>query len=305
MRRPSTRAWEHPWRQDGDTLAEPFLTGQGSLEGPLIFLNGYSVQDGCRLSTSVVLTAAGRPVDQCGSLDPKFTANDGTLLNGTSDVAAFLCDPNHDLRRSTAALIGARFPIISPAGRLLAACGLAQGSAPRSFSVDGGVRDSSAASTLAELWPAVQSIVDKANAGGSCIVPYFVQIDSEQDVLPSTTPGSSPRDLSASLEALSSAPGGNADAARVAAQREFTGPVDERGTIASLDGQQLLTRWQRLAPRSHPGATEADSWVLSDDARQDLRNQVVYNADSITQLRRLLDAAPGSLTCTGAATTPP
>ena len=66
--------------------------------------------------------------------------------------------------------------------------------------------------------------------------------------------------------------------------------MDQRGTIASLDGQQLLTRWQRLAPRSHPGATEADSWVLSDDARQDLRDQVVYNADNITQLRRLLDA---------------
>ena len=71
------RAWEHPWRQDGDALAEPFLTSQSALEGPLIFLNGYSVEDGCRLSTSVVLTAAGRPVDQCGSLDPKFTANDG------------------------------------------------------------------------------------------------------------------------------------------------------------------------------------------------------------------------------------
>ena len=205
------------------------------------------------------------------------------------------------------ALLGARFPIISPAGRLLAACGLDQGSAPRSFSVDGGVRDSSAASTLAELWPTVQSIVDKANAGGSCIVPYFVQIDSEQDVLPSTTPNASPRDLSASLEALSSAPGGNADAARVAAQREFTGPVDQPGHRSpSLDGQQLLHPLAAARARGRtPGPRRPTSWVLSDDARQDLRDQVVYNADNITQLRRLLDATPGSLTCAGGATTSP
>ena len=57
------RAWERPWRQDGDALAEPFLTGQAASRARCIFLNGYSIEDGCRLSTSVVLHR-GRPPDR-------------------------------------------------------------------------------------------------------------------------------------------------------------------------------------------------------------------------------------------------
>lgn len=292
------RAWEHPWRQDGDAFAEPFLTDQSTLEGPLLLLNSFSVEDGCRLSTSVVLTAAGRPVDECGSLDPSFTANDGTLLNGTTDVAAFLCLPgDRDLRRSTAALLGARFPLITPAGRLVASCSADQVAGPTSHAVDGGLRDSSAASTLAELWPHVQPLVDNANAAQACIVPYFVQLDSDEDVLPSSSPNASPNELASTVEALRSVPGGNADAARVAAQRLFSGPVDQAGRTAELNGEQLLTRWQRIAPRTHPGATEANSWVLSGEAREDLRRQVAFNGDAIAQLRALLDAAPGAISC--------
>jgi hypothetical protein len=37
--------------------------------------------------------------------------------------------------------------------------------------------------------------------------------------------------------------------------------------------------------------------VLSEEAREDLRRQVVYSADTIESLRRLLDAPEGSLAC--------
>ena len=99
------------------------------------------------------------------------------------------------------------------------------------------------------------------------------------------------------MQGLLSVPGGNADAARVAAQRVFSGPVDQQGNVASLDGEQVLTRWQRLAPRSHPGATEADSWVLSGQAREDLRKQVAYNADAIAKLRRAARRRPRARSC--------
>ena len=72
----AARGWPRPSRRPGAGLGAPVAPGRRRpgralphrpvrLEGPLIFLNGYSAQDGCRLSTSVVLhrgRAPGRPV---------------------------------------------------------------------------------------------------------------------------------------------------------------------------------------------------------------------------------------------------
>jgi hypothetical protein len=294
------RAWERPWEVDGEALSEPFLTTQGALDGPLLLLSGTTLEDGCRLNTSIIPSSGGRAIDQCGSLDPSFEPffAESTNLNATTDLLDFLCPEDTDVRRSTAALLAARLPYFTPAGRLIA-CSEDSG-APRAHAVDGSYRDASAASPIVELWPEVETVIDLLNTqepDADCVVPYFIQIDGDQDLLPATEVASPPSQLSAPFDALRTAPGGYADASRVAAQRLFTGPVDSSGTQASLDGQPQESRWARLAPLARPAAAAVDSWVLSDNERANLRQQVSYHADTITTLRSVLDADPAALKC--------
>jgi hypothetical protein len=285
------RAWERPWRRDGDALAEPFLTRQSELDGPLLFLNGYTVEDGCRLSTSVLPTSGGRPVNQCGDLDPGFAGP--TRLDGTVDLLDFLCQGS-DVRRSTAALLSARFPYISPSGTLEACA--TEGTAPRAFVVDGGYKDASAASTVVEIWPEVQDLVNRDNRNGACLVPAFVQIDSSPDVAVAPGTETSPSQALVPLVGLGHVPTGNAASARVAAQRLFEGAVDDRATTVTLDAEPL-DRWFHLVPRAQAGLSAPLSWVLSTAARTDLRQQLTFNRDTIERLRRLLDATPEALRC--------
>jgi hypothetical protein len=286
------RAWEAPWRRDGDALAEPYLTRQSRNRTPLLFLNGYTTEDGCRLSVSVVRTAAGRPIDQCGSLDPAFAIQ--TDLDGTTDLRAFLC-ADTDVRRSTAALLSGRFSYITPSGQLVA-CGPDDASVPRAFVLQGGLRDASGASTVVELWPSVQALLDQATRADNCIVPLFLQID-DSDRLPPPGSDRQPSQAVVPIQGLDSVPTGNADASRVAAQRLFSGPFGSRLTSAVLDGERLDIRWFRASPRAHPGTGAPDGWVLSEEAREDLRGQLAYNAGTIERLRRVLDAPEGALAC--------
>jgi hypothetical protein len=291
------RAWERPWEADGEALSEPFLTTAGALDGPLVLLSGMTLEDGCRLNTSIIPSAASRAIDECGALDASFAPNaaESTNLDATTDLLAFLCEVDMDVRRSTAALLAARLPYLTPAGRLIASS--EDSGAPRAHVVDGSYRDASAASPIVELWPEVESVIDILNSQDDCVVPYFIQIDGDQDLLPATNVADPPSQLSAPFDALRSAPGGYADAARVAAQRLFTGPIDSAGTQATLDNVPQASRWARLAPLARPAAADTDSWVLSDNERASMRQQLAYHASTIDQLRHVLDADPSALTC--------
>lgn len=82
------------------------------------------------------------------------------MLPGTRDVHDFACDDTAsagDLRLSTAALVSARFPWVSPTGALTSCADPGH----RTFDVDGGLLDSSAASPLVELWPAIAARIEQ------------------------------------------------------------------------------------------------------------------------------------------------
>ena len=116
-------------------------------------LNGTSVQDGCRVNTSVLdvdveeaETGKALRARDCLSMDAFAAAStpnaDGFALAATHDIADLLCE-DRDLRLSTAALLSARFPWVSPAGRVVRC-----GTAFATYVVDGGYFDTSAASPL-------------------------------------------------------------------------------------------------------------------------------------------------------------
>ena len=298
------QAWERAWRSvpgaDGTALTDPFLAGQragrvgapspdGVVE-PLALLNSTNEANGCRVEVSALdaVTADGRQGSH-GCVGVRSTS----ALGGTIDLTdGFVCGPpadgttnaQNDVRRSTAAMMSARFPFVTPSG-WLTSCDLRD----RVFTVDGGYLDTSAASTPTELWPHIEARLCPPAADGSTppcpFTPVFVQIDNDptdaaQQLVEG--PGAAPRqapdppnELLVPLAGLNASPGGQADAARADACLLFSG-----------EG-----RWLRLAVSPAPGAPPPLGWVLSDEAREglDAALDTVGNRSALAQLHEWLD----------------
>jgi hypothetical protein len=167
--------------------------------------------------------------------------------------------------------------------------------------VDGGYKDTSGASPLNEMFDSLQPRIDTVNrqTPGSCIVPFFVQLDNDYSSSQTPTASEPPGELRLPLAGLQKAQGGEADAARNAAQRRFTGPIDGDGTAVTWTNGEPVERWARLVPTAHPGASAPLGWVLSETARIDLRDQLKTDSNRamIAQVRRWLDADGTSLRC--------
>ena len=265
------RAWSASW-PDGE-LTRPWFNAQATGREPLLVLNGYSVNDGCRFAVSPINTNARRSANTC-----RTPESDGeTLLDATIDASDVLCD---DISAASAALLSARFPFVSPSGRIDRCDGGPR--PPESVEVvDGGYRETSGASSVVEAWPRLGT--ELATASGRCVLPVFVQIDNgyhRDEIAPS---GSSSQ-LLAPVVGLSNTAAGYEAAARSASRRQFD-------------------QWFTITTRAHPGSQAPLGWVLSGDAKADLENQLQVNAEGIRAVRALLDgdgppAAPSAI-CPG------
>src|SRR5204863_440750 len=80
------------------------------------------------------------------------STSDPSALVGSKDLYDYLCGPDstdrHDIALSTAALLSARFPYISPTGALNGC----QEPQRRTYDIDGGLLESSGVSSLTEIW---------------------------------------------------------------------------------------------------------------------------------------------------------
>ncbi|GAB2864468.1 hypothetical protein [Lentzea nigeriaca] len=148
-------------------------------ERPLLVLTGTQVETGCRIAISPVrLATAGQA---CNSV----TGHTGAPM--TSDVLDYLCAEDSTvlggLRRSTAALLSARFPYISPSGRMYRCSDddIAIGV------VDGGYADNTGIDAMLELWRKLEPKVALHNSTSTRTVkPYFLVLDNHY--LPIATP---------------------------------------------------------------------------------------------------------------------
>lgn len=299
-------SWETPWA-DGDdpsVLAEGFLASQEGRPGarPLLLLNGDSVFDGCALNVSLLdagssidegtpeaSPAPAAPVADGNCLAPGRYADDDAdadspgPLPATVDLVDYLgCEVSgetamHDIRRSTAALLSARFPYVSPAGRLIAC----DDETSIKFVLDGGIVDTSAAEAAIGIYLGLEPLIEHHNATNpdTCVVPYFVQIDNDYD------PGPSPqRDVKPPNQLLAPVLGLNqttglssrAARARALAAEMFTRPfpTGPKGTAPVTTPRHV-----RILPRRHPGVEAPLGWVLSRESRDDLERQLYEQND--------------------------
>lgn len=308
-------AWERSAEAQGFSLADGFgqtsFTPAGAPRFPLLLLNG-AAEDGCRVTVSVldaVPADPGRdgdppaPARSCDSLEA-FTdpAAPVPVLARTRDAFDFTCRDGgtvaSDLRLSSAALLSARFPYVSPSG------GLRSCTDPdrRTFVLDGGIIESSGAGPLVELWTSVAPLVRQVNQdpdSGVCVDPRLILIDNTYadtrlEGLPRRPP-----ELLAPLRANTAAAGRAAAAARQAAAIAFRATFGETRSCRQPDGTTSVPDpgadpgpVAQLYPRSHPGPLAPLGWSLSRWAQADLRDQLRENAGELDRVRSWLVPQP-------------
>lgn len=303
------------------------------LGAPLLILNGTEVGSGCRFIASVLDngdpdTADDPTAGTCLRPRPADTSDSGPL-GATIDLVDSLC-VDQDITLATAALLSARFPFVSPSGRVpIRRCNedgtAGTGLDEPAYVVDGGYIDNSGAGSVVQLWSDISTTIDRHNApyvaAGAveaaesddetgadgdadqadqptrppCIVPFFVQLDNGYDFNAASV-SSRPLELIVPLQAAAASRGSReAEAKQIAA--EIFSPSVFSGALTAVSGDREIGRWFRVVPEAHPGIQAPLGWVLSDAAEADLDHEAAAQLGRGGALGDLVEILQADLTC--------
>ncbi|MEA2471494.1 MAG: hypothetical protein QOE38_2493, partial [Thermoleophilaceae bacterium] len=269
---------ELSWEHADPSLAKSFTSFPAF---PLLFLNGSSVTDGCRFTVGPVEIGAEppAPIHKQATVAPDCRGltqygRGVSAAGGTVDLSDFLCD-GQDVRRSTAALLSARFPYISPSGRVTECAHPGRQDARVEYVVDGGYVDRTGAATMLDVWRAIEPLA----ASDACLAPVYVQLENGYVKVASAPGGARPGELTVPLRAI------------VQAYQNDTYALGAEARIAF--GQ---SSYHQFAPTSRPGVEAPLGWVLSGSAQRDLDDQRAH-VESRPEWRTLRDLLEGRLPC--------
>ncbi len=176
---------EESWRDVDPALDRPFDGTPTPGTGWIVF-NSTDVRSGCRVVVSQIEfgtstgSTTGNPnsAPRCdqGVSEPPLTID---LLNYFDDQTG--CDFNVDW--STAALLSARFPVVTPAGGVGAESDAACQNVPRLQLIDGGYAENTGLGLLADIAPRIGELVQTYNStnrprGEPLVVPYLLYIQN-------------------------------------------------------------------------------------------------------------------------------
>ena len=282
------RRFEQAVERRDPTLGRDFFASQLIARGrgstPILMHAGTQVESGCRMNMSPVrLTAAraaGRPSDCAVLLErPAASVRDATPRRSplpsapmTSDVLDYLCEGG-SLRRSTAALMSARFPYVTPSGRLVR-CRDGDDDPEATAVVDGGYADNSGGQAILDLWAQLEPAVAAHNAAGrSRIVPIFVDLDN--DYARSNPVGPVARTPQLLVPPLTAGRPDKLDERGVEQLADARFAVDLPGLTGQTCrlGKHGTRRSVHIAPPASPGIPAPLAWTLSDMAMDDLDDQ--------------------------------
>lgn len=294
----------------------------GAWATPVLALNGVSVEDGCRTVTSAVDFTLPRTLpDDLATLAVRPTANDDRpddaacrgperptngealdILPSTSEIIDYLC-ANEDIPLSTAAHLSARFPYVSPTGRIArTGCADADGfvaAGSVSYDSDGGIFDNSGAATLTDTWRVLAPVVAAhERATGACVAPIVLQIDNSPPASTvSTGPDNQPAELLAPLRATAGQVTSRESYARTSAAAAFRRPISPSGRQIVGDDGAPETLWFRVSLFGQPGPEPPTGWTLATETVEDMRRQLRarQNAEQLAALISYLES--GELRC--------
>jgi hypothetical protein len=332
------RGWERAWPGNGaadpnDPAARGLTRGLHALwdvthggarwATPVLALNGVSVEDGCRMLASAVdfalprdlpetmrgfsaeATAADDQPNDAACRGPERTSGGRAvdILPSTSELVDYLC-PDEDVSLATAAHLSARFPYVSPTGRILrTGCPDEPGLVPApavSYDADGGIFDNSGSGTLNDVWRSLGPVVAaRERQDRSCYAPIVVQIDNSP---PTSTVSagldSRPVELLAPITATVGQVTSRDSYARASTAAAFSRPLSPSGrAITFTDGTSPDTLWFRISLFGQPGPEPPLGWTLAPETVTDMRSQLMarQNAEQFAKIQALL--ADQALTC--------
>jgi len=285
------RRFEQAWERQDATLGADFFGSQASQPGavstPVLMHAGTQVESGCRMNVATVRLTAVRPVGRpgdCallahaahgGATPPQTMGLPSAAL--TSDVLDYVC-AGASLRRSSAALMSARFPYVSPSGQLERCLpgelGEREPSGLATAVVDGGYAENTGGQAILDLWSRLEPAVAAYNAKGPArIVPIFVDVDNHYAKAARVAPAArTPELLVPPLTA--GRPDGLDDlGVEQSAQARFSGEPPGLERPLCPTGQAPRPRYVHLAPPLSPGIPAPLAWTLSDMAMDDLDRQ--------------------------------
>jgi hypothetical protein len=189
-------AMERTWETSADRLAQRWEpAGPVSGRTGALVLNSTASGIGCRLLISQLdLDGVPDAQDAVEGLPQNESCREGSTPLSLDLLAEGACPLN--LSWSTAAMLSARFPIISPAGRVPYRYGATEkdeGKCDASHAyqaIDGGYSEGSGLGTIHDLWPSFQTelrrLNDAAGAEGPFLVPVFLflQNSAGSDLIP-------------------------------------------------------------------------------------------------------------------------
>lgn len=293
------------WAKSMPPLARDFFHGSWGAEGqlPLSLLTGTQVETGCRLNVSGLRVTEPEPPGRESSCTTVHEGPGQKDAPATSDLLDYLCAPARgsdpqSINRSTAALLSARFPWVSPSGQLDRCAEAVAGQSTRATRisvVDGGYADNTGMGLLLDLWPRLEVLIAEHNAGGKAarIVPVFLEVDNHYAAV--AAPGTPDRTAETLVPPLTKDRPDKLDDLTMRARIEaaFAGPVP--GTQAACRVDLVADRYVRVSPKISPGLPAPLAWTLSDVATQDLRNQ---------RIKALRETGPARLRAWAAGTPP-
>jgi hypothetical protein len=266
---------------------------------PLTVFNASDLQDGCLAPISTVSDLAGPAVaeDGRGCLDPDRQPADepgAGVFPGAVDIA-HTCR-GLGLTFIDAAINSARFPYVTPAGRM-ENCGDGV-----FYLGDGGYIDNSGAMAAAVLLERLQPLVAADNAGGgNCIVPILLQVDNgAEDLIPGGQAAGDPSQLTVVVSGIVASNSARHDRAKVAAASLVQQPlVDADGNIIDvtyshpIQGVTEVARYVRVFPLAQAGHDATVGWLLSTPSKDVLDNQL----EAAVRYGKNLLSTAGTLSC--------
>jgi len=313
-------AWEQAWSdQHTNPLQQPLFAWQRRHLGkkPVLVLNGATVEDGCRMAATALETAVTAPTIRnpelplsdrsCTSLAPFLNSGptgagtpDPSLVRTTSlyDLSCGATDDvHHDVALSTAALLSARFPVVSPTGGLYH-CGT-KGTGTKNTrvsDVDGGAIETSAAKPIAEVFAQLAPLVQAANAqrGSGCIRPRLILLDNNYVSSARGDPAGRQLESQLLLKAKGIGGKGLTAAARQEAALAFDhffagtcGHPTSSSPPASAPGDACSNSVAYIVPSEHPGVRAPLGWTLSKVSADDMDDQLTgpWNSSQLNLAR--------------------
>ncbi len=287
------------WRDDAPQLASPWDAVSADPTG-LLILNSTATGYGCRVLVSQIDLRAGdhssTGVGSDGTAEAPNCQGSSVELPTSLDLQDVYGSCPLDVDWSTAALLSARFPLVSPAGRTSARATGTNGadcaSLPDLQLIDGGYSEATGLGTLADLSPALASVIRNHNASvsasngsvsngsaGPYVVPVVMYLQNSSGADVTARPPKLNAELAVPLVGISSSKLQTSTGTwlqRISSALGSVCPGGDTACSAALASVRATTPGNVVvvAPTTRASVAAPLGWALSDFSRENLAGQV-------------------------------